>query len=56
MTKSPLPEVMNCLRPFSFQQSSLSVAVVVSAPTSEPACGSVIATAPMISPFASRGM
>ena len=55
MTKSPLPALMNCLRPSMNQQPSRCVAVVERLPTSEPASGSVIATAPLISPRASGG-
>ena len=53
---SPWPAEMNCLRPLRSQQSSpAGVAVVETLPTSDPACGSVIATAPMSPPLARIG-
>ncbi len=53
---SPLPLVMNCLRPLTRQWSPSGTAVVEILPTSEPASGSVIATDPEIPPEASRGI
>src|SRR5689334_20739662 len=55
ITNSPLPALMNCLRPVRRQPSPSFVAVVAMLPTSLPACGSVIATAPLRSPRTTGG-
>ena len=50
-----LPEVMNCLTPFSTYSLPLRSARVVIAEASEPTCGSVSAKAPSMRPCA-RGL
>jgi len=52
---SPQPLVMNCFRPVMRQCPPSETAVVAMLPTSDPASGSVMATAPEIAPEASRG-
>ena len=46
---------MNCFRPLIRHIPSARTADVETRPTSEPACGSVMATEPLISPAARRG-
>ena len=54
-TPAILPDVMNCLAPFSRHPPSMRVAVVRIAAASDPASLSVKAKAPIASPDTSRG-